>query len=265
MAVVIDYKGDFPYLAAENIKVPHCFTTRAGGVSTGIFDSLNMGRHRGDSDENVDRNFRRLAEAMGIGADALVLTRQIHSDIVRRVTKTDHCTLDHRDYPECDALITDDPGCGLVIFTADCTPLLFWDPVTGAVGAAHAGWRGTASRIGSKTVRAMVEAFGCRPEDIRTAIGPNIGQCCFQTDEDVPLAMKAAFGHEAEPFIRFDGEKYYSDLKQLNALDLWQAGVREMEISEVCTMCDHERFWSHRYTGGQRGSQGAVIVCGKHG
>jgi len=261
MAVVTNFKGDFLYLSAENIVVPHCFTTRQGGVSSGIFDSLNIGRHRGDSDENIDRNFERLAEAMDIETDGLVLARQTHSDIVRRVIKADHRTLDHRDYPECDALITNDPGCGLVIFTADCTPILLWDPITGAVGAAHAGWRGTVARIGSKTVQAMMEAFGCRPEDIYAAIGPNIGQCCFQTDEDVPQAMRASFGSEAEPFIRFDGEKYYSDLKRLNALDLRRAGVRQIEVSEACTMCEHQRFWSHRYTKGERGSQGAVIVC----
>ena len=230
MAVVTNFKGNFLYLSAENIVVPHCFTTRQGGVSSGIFDSLNIGRHRGDSDENIDRNFERLAEAMDIETDGLVLARQTHSDIVRRVIKADHRTLDHRDYPECDALITNDPGCGLVIFTADCTPILLWDPITGAVGAAHAGWRGTVARIGSKTVQAMMEAFGCRPEDIYAAIGPNIGQCCFQTDEDVPQAMRASFGSEAEPFIRFDGEKYYSDLKRLNALDLRRAGVRQIEV-----------------------------------
>ena len=220
MAVVTNFKGDFLYLSAENIVVPHCFTTRQGGVSSGIFDSLNIGRHRGDSDENIDRNFERLAEAMDIETDGLVLARQTHSDIVRRVIKADHRTLDHRDYPECDALITNDPGCGLVIFTADCTPILLWDPITGAVGAAHAGWRGTAART-----------------------------------------MRAAFGSEADLFIRFDGEKYYSDLKRLNSLDLRRAGVRQIEISEACTMCEHQRFWSHRYTKGERGSQGAVIVC----
>ena len=102
MAVVTNFKGDFLYLSAENIVVPHCFTTRQGGVSSGIFDSLNIGRHRGDSDENIDRNFERLAEAMDIETDGLVLARQTHSDIVRRVIKADHRTLDHRDYPECE-------------------------------------------------------------------------------------------------------------------------------------------------------------------
>ena len=148
-----------------------------------------------------------------------------------------------------------------MIYTADCTPMVFYDPVTGAVGAAHAGWRGTASAIGGKTVRAMVTHFGCRPEDIRAAIGPNIGDCHFETDADVPNAMLAAFGSEAEPYIRKAGEKYFLDLKQINAMILRREGVRHIEISGDCTMCQPDRFWSHRITGNARGSQGAVIVC----
>jgi len=261
MAVVTNFKGDFLYLSAENIVVPHCFTTRQGGVSSGIFDSLNIGRHRGDSDENIDRNFERLAEAMDIETDGLVLARQTHSDIVRRVIKADHRTLDHRDYPECDALITNDPGCGLVIFTADCTPILLWDPITGAVGAAHAGWRGTVARIGSKTVQAMMEAFGCRPEDIYAAIGPNIGQCCFETDRDVPHAVLAVLGDEGTRFIRKSEEKYHVDLKGVNEVLLRRAGVENIRVSEECTACRPDRFWSHRVTRGERGALAAIIKC----
>ena len=261
MSVTANRFGTLEYLSGEGISVPHCFTTRLGGVSTGVLSSLNIGAHRGDSPENVKENFHILADALGFEESGLVLTRQTHSDIVRVVTKADHAGLDHKEYPECDALVTDAPGTGLVVFTADCTPILFWDPVTGAVGAAHAGWRGTALQIGAKTVRAMTEKFGCRPENIRAAIGPNIGPCCFETDADVPEAMRKAFGAEAEEYIRCGGEKYYIDLKGLNALALERAGVKHIEISTECTMCEHDRFWSHRYTRGVRGSQGAVIVC----
>ncbi|MBQ8815625.1 MAG: peptidoglycan editing factor PgeF [Lachnospiraceae bacterium] len=261
MAVFANHFGSLEYLTAEGILVPHCFTTRYGGVSTGHFDSMNLGQGRGDSEDNVNKNFHILAGALGVSWESLVLTRQTHSNIVRVVTKADHAGLDHRGYPECDALITQDPGTGLVIFTADCTPVLLWDPVTGAVGAAHAGWRGTADGIAAKTVDAMVENFGCRPKDICAAIGPNIGACCFQTDADVPEAMIKAFGSEVERFVRFDGEKYYSDLKAINALALRRAGVKQIELSTDCTMCQHDRFWSHRYTRGVRGSQGALIVC----
>lgn len=253
--------GKLEYLTAEGISVPHCFTTRLGGVSTGIFDSLNIAIKEGETEENVRKNLTILADALGFEVENLVLTRQIHSDIVRVVTKADRKGCFHRSYPECDALVTNDPGVALMIFTADCTPLLFQDPVTGAVGAAHAGWKGTVSAIGAKTVQAMVDAFGCDPANIRAAIGPNIGACHFETDADVPDALRAAFGAEVEEFIRPQEEKYYVNLKEINALILRRAGVQHIEISESCTVCENHRFWSHRFTRGQRGSQGAIILC----
>ncbi len=247
--------------AAPGISAPHGFTTRLGGSSEGIFSSLNLACRRGDEEENVRENFRRLGLALGFDPEKAVLTRQTHSDLVRRVTYADHRGLDHHAYPECDALVTNTPGTALVIYTADCTPIVFHDPVTGAVGAAHAGWRGTAGDIGGKTVRAMVEAFGCEAANIRAAIGPIIGFCCFETDADVPDAMLCAYGPAAGRQIRPAGNKFYVNLKEINALSLRRAGVRHIEISQSCTVCRCDRFWSHRVTGGQRGSQGAIIVC----
>lgn len=259
--IITHKQGTLEYLTAEGISVPHCFTTRHGGVSTGIFSSLNIAIKEGEREENVAENLRRLGNALGFGLQDMVLTRQTHSDIVRVVGRGDCNGCFHRSYPECDAIVTNDPGVALMIFTADCTPMLFHDPVTGAVGAAHAGWRGTASAIGPKTVAAMVENFGCRPEDIRAAIGPNVGFCHFETDADVPEAMIAAFGSEVEQFIRPQGNKFYVNLKEINALILRRMGVRHIEISDCCTMCQPDRFWSHRVTRGARGSQGAIIVC----
>ena len=253
--------GALEFLTAEGISVPHCFTTRLGGVSQGIFSSMNIAIKEGESEENVRENLRILGSALGFSLSDLVPTRQTHSDIVRVVGREDAISCFHRDMPECDALVTNTPGLALMIFTADCTPLLFHDPVTGAVGAAHAGWRGTASAIGAKTVRAMVEHFGCKPENIRAAIGPNIAQCCFETDADVPDALRTALGREVDAFIKMRGSKFFIDLKQVNALILRRAGVQHIEISDDCTACQHQRFWSHRVTKGQRGSQGAIIVC----
>lgn len=261
MSIQTIRNGNLEYLVAEDITAPHCFTTRYGGVSSGSQESMNLAIGRGDSPGNVEANLRILAKALGFDAEKYVLTRQIHSDIVRVVTDADCNGFFHRDYPECDALVTNTPGVTLLVFTADCTPLLFHDPVTGAVGAAHAGWRGTAQNIGAKTVEAMVKNFGCRRSDIRAAIGPNLGQCHFETDLDVPAAMTAAFGEEIQAYIRHSGEKYYPDLKAINALALRRAGVCHIEISESCTWCESHRFWSHRVTKGDRGSQGAVITC----
>ena len=261
MGVKTVRKGALEYLIAEGISAPHAFTTRLGGVSTGMFASLNIGLHYGDTAENVTKNLQILADAIGFDPGKLICTRQTHSDIVRVVTAEDYLGIDHHDYPECDALVTAQPGVALKVFTADCTPILFHDPVTGAVGAAHAGWRGTAADIAGKTMRAMAEHFGAKPENIRAAIGPNIGGCCFQTDADVPQAMIAALGDVAETYIRAQNEKYYVNLKEINAEFLRRAGVTHIDISDACTKCESHRFWSHRITGKNRGSQGAIIVC----
>ena len=261
MAVTTVTQDTLEYLVADGIGAPHAFTTRHGGVSEGYLSSLNLGANRGDNYENVAKNYEIMASALGFDTKNLVLSHQTHSDIVRVVTKEDARGLDHRLYPECDATITNDPGTALMIFTADCTPILFHDSITGAVGAAHAGWRGTAAGIAEKTVQAMVKTFGCDPKNIRCAIGPNIGQCCFETDADVPEAMIAALGDSAKPFISQKGDKYYVNLKEINALFLKRAGVLTVDIATECTACESHRFWSHRVTKGERGSQGAIIVC----
>ena len=262
MSVITKQFGPLEYLTGSGISAPHCFTTRFGGVSSGHLSSLNIGIRRGDAWENVLKNYEVLGSALGFDIRKVVLSHQTHTDIVLRVGQAEHGSgLFAPELPECDALVTNEPGTALVIFTADCTPILLHDPVTGAVGAAHAGWRGTASSIAAKTVEAMVREFGSRPGDITAAIGPNIGQCCFETDADVPQAMIAAFGPKAEEFIRKSGDKYYVNLKEINALVLRRAGVEHIDISTDCTACQNERFWSHRITGGLRGSQGAVIIC----
>ncbi len=262
MSIITNRLGKLEYLTAEGITAPHCFTTRFGGVSTGIFDSLNLSLSRGDDPANVVENYRRIGEVLGFTPEDVVNARQTHSDIVVKVGRKDRGNLTVAGAsPECDALITNEPGVALYVSTADCTPILLHDPVTGAVGAAHAGWRGTASAIGGKTVEAMVREFGCDPANIHAAIGPNAGFCHFETDADVPDAMRAAFGAEVEACIRPAGNKFYVNLKGINALILRRAGVRHIEISDACTMCEPQRFWSHRVTRGQRGAQGAIILC----
>lgn len=256
--------GSLEYLTADNLAAKHGFTTRFGGVSEGYLASMNIGTHRGDDPENVLKNYEILASAIDFDPKCLVLTHQTHTDIVRAVTREDWGTgLFRPAFPDCDALITNEPGTALVIFTADCTPVLLHDPVTGAVGAAHAGWRGTAAGIAAKTVRAMCSAYGCKAENIRAAIGPNIGQCCFETDRDVPDAMTAALGERVRPFIEERGSKYHLDLKKINELWLREAGITCIDISDECTACRTDRFWSHRRVGKNRGSQGAIIVCGE--
>ena len=255
-------RGTLEYLVAENVSAPHGFTTRLGGVSTGDLTSLNLGTHRGDDPENVLKNYEILGNAIGFDTKKLVLTKQTHTDIVRAVGAEDWGTgLFSPEFPPCDGLVTNTPGTALVVFTADCTPILLHDPVTGAVGAVHAGWRGTAADIAGKAVAAMKKAYGCDPKNIHAAIGPNIAQCCFQTDRDVPDAIRQTLGTAADDLIDFRSGKYYVNLKEVNARLLRNAGVTEIEISDACTVCQCDRFWSHRVMGAARGSQGAIIVC----
>ena len=261
MDIVTVKHGTVEYLWAENIPTPHCFTTRQGGVSRGVTAGLNIGYHRETNAENVADNYRRLAAALGFDLSRLVLANQVHGNRVRAVTAADARGLDHLSYPQCDALITNEPGVGLVVFTADCTPVLLHDPVTGAVGAIHAGWKGTALDICGQTVAAMVSAYGCKPADLQAAIGPNIGPCCFETDGDVPQAMVNTYAEPAREYITRRGEKYYVNLKAINALALRRVGVDNITISDHCTACMPQLYWSHRKMGNQRGSQGAIIIC----
>lgn len=253
--------GSLTFLAAEGICAPHGFTTRLGGVSKDYLESLNLGAHRGDEPENVAENYRILGDALGFSPENLVLTNQVHGNTVRVVGRSDaKGSFSNRDYPECDGLVTNDPGVALMVFSADCTPVLFYDPVTGAVGAAHAGWRGTAQKIAATVVKTMETAFGCDPKNICAAIGPNIGKCCFETDRDVPDAMVNAFGEAAKAYITAKNDKFFVDLKGINALCLRDAGVENIDISTHCTACRPDLFWSHRVTQGHRGSQGAIII-----
>lgn len=261
MSVINHRIGDLEYLTAGNISAAHCFTTRFGGVSRGHLGTMNIGTHRGDTRENVLKNYEILGQAVGFDPKNAVLTHQTHTDTVLAVDQRHRgAGLFAPELSECDGLITNTPGLALVVFSADCTPILFHDPVTGAVGAVHAGWRGTAAGIAEKAVKAMVSHYGCKPENICAAIGPNIKKCCFETDRDVPRAMLDALGQAAEPHIEKKGEKYFLDLTAINAEFLRRAGVWKIEMSNECTHCDPDRYWSARITGNNRGSQGAIIV-----
>ena len=262
MAFYVNRKGALEYLTADALEgTAHCFSTRFGGVSEGYLSSLNLGIHRGDQPENVWKNYRILGAAVGFRPEDTVFTHQVHSDVIDRVGKKDrgrglNVEVDH----PCDGLITNETNVVLTVFAADCTPVLLYDPVSGAIGAVHAGWRGTAAGIAAKAARRMCAEFGCKPENIRAAIGPCIGPCCFETDADVPEAMLAAFGEAANAAIRPAGQKYYVNLKELNAVALRRAGVTKIDIAAACTACEPDRFWSHRRVGGQRGSLAAMIM-----
>ena len=253
---------DLIYLSSTVIGARHAFLTRFGGVSEGPFFSLNLGSNRGDDPAAVRENYRRAASLMGVGIDDCAVTRQVHGNVVRIVTKADrHPCMSHVPY-EADGIVTAEKGLPLFCFTADCVPALLLDREAGVAGAVHCGRRSSAADILKNAVEQM-EALGARREKICAAMGPAIGRCCFETDEDVPLALSDYLGGDTEGlWDRKDNGKYLVDLRLANKRRLLQLGLREenIDLSEECTVCSHDKYWSHRYTKGNRGSQAACIV-----
>jgi hypothetical protein len=244
------------------IGVRHGFSTRQGGVSPAPWDSLDLGPSRGDDLENVRENYRRLCDCLGVDGQQVVLSKQVHETTVRVVTAADagKGLWRDRDYTA-DALLTNEKNLPLVVFSADCGIILLHDPVSGAVGGVHAGWRGCAGGILEKAVQEMTRVYGTDPSDLRCAIGPCIGPCCFETDGDVPEAMRSSLGTDAEPYLERRGLKYHVDLAGLNRQWLLRTGVKpdHIDVCGLCTACRQDLFWSHRKMGNARGVQAALI------
>ena len=257
--------GSHVYMTAETIPVRHAFSTRYGGVSGGDFASLNLGFGRGDPDENVLENYRRFGSAVGVDVDRAAYTRQVHGAAVRVVRRADGAAPNAPGGADCDALVTAERGIALFCFTADCLPVLLCDAVHGVAAAVHCGWRSSVQDILGAAVDRML-SLGARPGDIRAALGPAIGAGNFETDSDVPDALRAWLGHDAEEFI-YSGAaqgKYNVDLRGANARRLEQLGVprANMALSTECTVACHDKYWSHRYCskrGLERGSHCACI------
>ena len=255
-------KNGLIYMSSDKIGAMHAFTTRHGGVSEGIFASFNLGSNRGDEPEKVRENYRRLCELFGVGIDDCAVTKQVHENVVRIVTMADkHVCMSAVPY-EADGIVTAEKGLPIICMVADCVPVLLWDEEEHAIGAIHCGWRSSVGDILKNAIDAMV-SLGAKPEKIHAAIGASIGRCCFETDDDVPDAIEVYLGGDTEGLFdrRADG-KTMVDLRAANARRLIQLGLKEenIDISTECTYCSHDKYWSHRYTKGNRGSQAAVIV-----
>lgn len=254
----------FPKLNAKPGQC-HAFSTRFGGVSKGSCASMNFSFLLDDNDAAVRENFARFCTAFGADAEKAVLTQQTHTANVRIVTKEDagKGLLKERDYTDVDGLITNEPGITLVTQYADCTPLVFFDPEKKVVATSHAGWRGTVSLIGAKTVELMCENFGCDPKDIIAGIGPSIGGCCYEVDDPVINEIrKLDFLDFGACYTDKGNGKYMLDLKEVNREILVHSGLlpENIDTSDLCTCCNSHVFHSHRATGGKRGTLAMMIA-----
>jgi YfiH family protein len=229
--------------------VVHAVAARAGGVSEGRCESLNVSYSVGDTPDNVDENLRRVASSVGARRDDLFSAYQVHGREVTLVE--DEAEAPGR--PRCDVLITRSTAKTLLLRYADCTPVLIADTRRPAIGVVHAGWRGSAVRASQAAVSAMAEAFGSEPRDLVAGIGPAIGPCCYEVGSDVVDAFAD------RPQLFSDGRL---DLWEANRLALLEAGVpaEQVEVSGVCTQCHAERFFSHRANGGQPAGRFAAVI-----
>jgi polyphenol oxidase len=255
-----------PLLQSDEIgaRFAHGFTTRAGGVSAAPYDTLNLGGKWGDEPAHVTENRRRVAEAIG---GRPFVARQVHGTVIRRVRAGDD--LDAVARQEADGLCTDAPGLVLGVFVADCVPVLLADARTGACAAVHAGWRGTVAGILPAAVRTLASEFGARPSDLRVALGPAIGPCCFEVGLEVVDAVVATIPEARArgivlPSPRGRADRAHVDLHAANRLLLERAGVDPAAIDAVdlavaCTHHDRQRFFSFRRDGAATGQQMGVI------
>lgn len=262
MELKFDDKHGIGYCTSKKLATPNAFLTRCGGVSRKY--GLNLAFGRGDDREVVLENLALCGSSLGFDPKAVVSCPQIHSATVLTVSEKDKGLGYYKDSESADGYVTDRPGVVLGVKTADCTPILFSAKRNGkvvAVGAVHAGWRGTVKRIAENAVRALC-AFGVSPHEIFVAIGPSASSCCYEVGEDVLFAAREAIGEAADKFIRkIDNGRLFADIKGINAHILYECGIpyANMDISELCTICEPRYFYSHRRDGDNRGTHLNVI------
>lgn len=280
--------GEMEYLTFPLLEqtgcVKHLFSTRLGGVSDGVFGSLNLGFGREDASENVLENYKRVANVMGVTIEDMVASKQTHTVNIRTVTARDRGKgiVKPLDYDNVDGLITKEKGIVLVTSYADCVPLYFVDPIKQVIGLAHSGWRGTVQQMGARMVETMEAQFGCCPADLVAAIGPSICQECYEVSEEVAEEFREILKGTQEMVqeiydsgVYGDGiarrqvlelgkepGKYQLDLWLANLLILRRAGIplQQIAVTDICTCHNPKYLFSHRASGGQRGSLAAFLM-----
>jgi len=232
----------------------HAVLSRIGGVSRGLYATLNLGHTVGDDLAAVEENHRRALGALGVEPRRVVSPYQVHGARVGVVGRAHLGTVQ----PATDALVTSVPAVPLLMRFADCAPVLFFDPVRRVVGIAHAGWRGVVAGVIGATVRTMTERLGCDPADLWAGIGPTIGPCCYAVGPEVAVAVEEACPPGADMVHDADG-RIYLDLPAAVQAQLRAAGVEQIEDAGLCTACHVDEFFSHRAEHGRTGRFGVVM------
>jgi len=256
------------FLQFENLKkydniLKHCFSTRKGGVSTGVYQSLNLSLNRNDKRENVIENYKLLTGALGIDFENLVLSNQIHDNKVKVVEEKDRgkgiiCDSDIIGY---DGLVTNKRGVALVTFYADCVPIFFFDPKEKVAAVSHSGWKSTLKGIARETIQIIINEFSSKPEDIEVVVGPSIMKCCFEVGNEVYEEFSKKYENIDLFAYRISNEKWKLDLHGMIKYDILSEGILEDNIllSGVCTKCNNDIFFSHRGDNGKTGTLAAIM------
>jgi YfiH family protein len=261
------HQNGLPYLQFDTLRafagVRHAVFTRQGGISPEPFASLNLSVSVPDDKERVYANRSRAYGLAGRDTATVVHAHLVHGNAVARVTHQDYGTWIN----EVDGIITDEPGCALTMNFADCTPVLVYDPINGAIGLGHAGWQGTVRDLPGALVQAMTSAFGSDPAQLVAAIGPCIGPCCYEVGEPVISQVHQAFADGTSLLVdapegrsKAEGGRPYFDLPEANRRNLARAGVQHIELSGLCTACRTDLFFSHRAEKGRTGRFGTILI-----
>jgi len=256
--------------------ITHGFSTRHGGISPGIYSTMNLTFSSSDDPENIKENYRRFCAALEIDINSLVFASQTHTNNVIAVSAKDRGKgiLRPKDWENVDGLITDSPGAFLVTLYADCIPLFFADPVKKVIGLSHAGWKGTLNGIASNTIQMMKSEFVCNPKDIIAAIGPGIEMKCYEVDNKVAneffklpesiienCIIKTNITSCSKDLENDESNKFLIDLPLINKNFMISEGLspENIEMSGFCTKCNSELLFSHRATKGKRGGMAAIM------
>ena len=265
----IKEENGVPYIVFKNLELPgivHGFSTRLGGVSEGMYSTMNLSFHRGDDMDAVMENHRRLAQAVGYDYRRLVFSDQVHETVIRKITEEDagKGITRESDITETDGLMTNVKDLPLITFYADCVPVFFYDPVKEVVAMNHSGWRGTVKNISLHMVEALNKEYGCEASDLICAVGPAICQNCYEVSEDVAEAFQDAYLPEQYDKMtkKIGNGKYLLDLHRANYYNLTGAGILpdHINVTDICTCCNPDFLFSHRASHGKRGNLGAVIM-----